>query len=88
MRGKVVIAGVGNTKYGKHPGRDRVDLIAEAARTAISDAGISKSMLDGLFVKMANSEPSILYGQKVSESLGLRPTIGCSLDQGDRKSVV
>lgn len=87
MRGKVVIAGVGNTKYGKHPGRDRVDLIAEAARTAISDAGISKSMLDGLFVKMANSEPSILYGQKVSESLGLRPTIGCSLDQGGAANI-
>jgi acetyl-CoA acetyltransferase len=87
MRGKVVIAGVGNTKYGKHPGRDRIDLIVEAARNAIADAGISKDMLDGLFVKMANSEPSILYGQKVSEALGLRPTIGCSLDQGGAANI-
>ncbi|EJN06742.1 thiolase family protein [Phyllobacterium sp. YR531] len=87
MRGKVVIAGVGNTRYGKHPGRDRIDLIVEAARNAIFDAGISKDMLDGLFVKMANSEPSILYGQKVSEALGLRPTIGCSLDQGGAANI-
>jgi acetyl-CoA acetyltransferase len=87
MRGKVVVAGVGNTVYGKHPGRDRVDLIVEATRNAIADAGIAKDMIDGVFVKMANSEPSILYGQKVSEALGLRPRIGCSLDQGGAANI-
>ena len=87
MRGKVVIAGVGNTRYGKHPGRDRVDLIVEATRAALADAGLSKDMVDGVFVKMANSEPSILYGQKVSEALGLRPKIGCSLDQGGAANI-
>ncbi|WP_319824007.1 thiolase family protein [Thalassovita sp.] len=87
MRGKTVIAGVGHTRYGKHPGRDRVDLIVEAARSAIADAGISKDMLDGVMVKMANSAPSFLYGQKVSEALGLRPRMGCSLDQGGAANV-
>lgn len=87
MRGKVVIAGVGNTRYGKHPGRDRVDLIVEATRLALADAGLSKDMVDGVFVKMANSEPSILYGQKVSEALGLRPRIGCALDQGGAANI-
>lgn len=87
IRGKVVVAGVGNTAYGKHPGRDRVDLIVEATRKAVADAGISKEMIDGVFVKMANSEPSILYGQKVSEALGLRPRIGCSLDQGGAANI-
>jgi len=87
MRGKVVIAGVGNTRYGKHPGRDRVDLIVEATRNALSDAGLAKDMVDGVLVKMANSEPSILYGQKVSEALGLRPKIGCSLDQGGAANI-
>jgi len=87
MRGKAVIAGVGNTTYGNHPGRDRVDLIVEASRNAISDAGIEKDMLDGVLVKMANSAPSILYGQKVSEALGLRPKVGCSLDQGGAANI-
>lgn len=87
MRGRVVIAGVGNTSYGKHPGRDRIDLITEATRNAIADAGIAKDEIDGVFVKMANSEPSILYGQKVSEALGLRPKIGCSLDQGGAANI-
>lgn len=87
MQGKVVISGVGNTTYGKHPGRDKVDLIVEAARIAIADAGIEKSEIDGVFVKIANAAPTVLYGQKVSEALGLQPTIGCALDQGGAANV-
>ena len=82
MRGRVVIAGVGETGWGKHPGRDRIDLITEAAAAALVDAGISKDMVDGVLVKMANSEPSFLYGQQVAEALGLKPRVGASLDQG------
>lgn len=87
MRGKVVIAGVGNTAYGKHSGRDKVDLIVEAVREAVADAGIEKDAIDGVFVKMANAAPGILYGQKVSEALGLRPSIGCALDQGGAANI-
>jgi acetyl-CoA acetyltransferase len=82
MRGKAVIAGVGHTSWGKHPGRDRIDLIVEACAATLADAGVDKAMVDGVLVKMANSEPSFLYGQKVAEALGLRPKIGASLDQG------
>jgi acetyl-CoA acetyltransferase len=87
MRGKAVIAGVGETAYGKHPGRDRVSLIVEACRNALDDAGIEKDRVDGVLVKMANAEPSILYGQKVAEALGLRPKIGCALDQGGAANI-
>lgn len=87
MRGRAVIAGVGHTAFGKHPGRDRIDLIVEAVRNAITDARIEKGMIDGVLVKMANSEPSILYGQKVAEALGLRPKVGGSLDQGGAANI-
>ena len=87
MRGRTVIAGVGHTRYGKHPGRGRVELIVEAARNAVADAGIEKDLLDGVFVKMANSAPSILYGQRVAQALGLRPRMGCALDQGGAANV-
>ncbi|MGO1120684.1 thiolase family protein [Rhodovibrionaceae bacterium A322] len=87
MRGQTVIIGVGHTSYGKHPGRDRIDLITEAARLALVDAGVEKSRLDGLLVKMANSAPSILYGQKVAEALGLQPKIGAALDQGGAANI-
>lgn len=82
MRGRAVITGIGETSWGKHPGRDRVDLIVEATAAAIADAGIAKDMIDGVLVKMANSQPSFLYGQTVAEALGLRPRVGASLDQG------
>jgi acetyl-CoA acetyltransferase len=87
MQGKVMIAGVGNTPYGKHAGRDKIDLIAEAASEALVDAGLAKQEIDGVFVKMANAAPGILYGQKVSEALGLQPTIGCALDQGGAANI-
>ncbi|MCB5203776.1 thiolase family protein [Neorhizobium sp. T786] len=87
MRGQTVIAGVGNTRYGKHPDRDKIDLIVAAARTALADAGLSKDMVDGVFVKIANAAPSVLYGQKVSEALGLQPKIGCALDQGGAANI-
>src|SRR5262249_53956759 len=41
----------------------------------------------GVLVKMANSEPSFLYGQRVAEALGIRPRLGCSLDQGGAANV-
>ncbi|MCC6469836.1 MAG: thiolase family protein [Alphaproteobacteria bacterium] len=87
MRGRTVIAGVGHTAYGKHPGRDRVSLIVEAVRNALGDAGIEKDRVDGVLVKMANSEPSFLYGQRVAEALGIRPRLGCSLDQGGAANI-
>lgn len=82
MRGKVAITGVGHTTWGKHPGRDRVALIVEASAKAIADAGLDKDEIDAVLVKQANSAPGILYGQKVAEALGLRPSIGLNIDQG------
>jgi acetyl-CoA acetyltransferase len=82
MRGKVSITGVGHTAWGKHPGRDRIALIVEAASRAIADAGLEKDEIDAVLVKQANSAPGILYGQKVAEALGLQPSIGLNLDQG------
>lgn len=87
ISGSTVIAGIGNTSYGKHPGRDRVSLIVEACANALNDAGIDKQLVDGVLVKMANAEPSFLYGQKVAEALGLRPNIGASLDQGGAANI-
>jgi len=87
MRGQCVIAGVGHTAYGKHPGRDRISLIVEASRAALADANIEKKSVDGVLVKMANAEPSILYGQAVAQALGLQPNVGCALDQGGAANI-
>ena len=82
MRGKVVIAGVGHTAFGKLPERSTLSLNVEAVRKALADSGIGKSMVDGLFVKFPTSRFDMMYGQKVAESLGIMPRIGGVWDQG------
>ena len=45
MRGKVVIAGMGQTKFGSLPGRTTISLVVEAVHNALEDAGIEKDRL-------------------------------------------
>ena len=58
MRGKYVIAGIGHTKFGRLPGRGTVSMNVEACRNALADAGIEKSAVDALFVKVPTSRTS------------------------------
>jgi len=71
MRGKTVIAGVGHTAFGKHPGRGTLSLNAEAIRTALEDARIEKSLVDALFVKVPTSRYEMMYGQNLAEAIGV-----------------
>lgn len=87
MRGRYVIAGVGHTDFGKL-GLDTVTLNAMACGYALQDAGVEKSLVDALFVKVPTSAPKeILYGQKVSEALGLQPRWGGAWDQGGAANI-
>jgi acetyl-CoA acetyltransferase len=82
MRGRHVIAGVGQTTYGKHRGRSTVSLNVEAASAALADAGLEKDAVDALYVKTPTSSFTQLYGAQVAEALGLQPTVLGSWDQG------
>ena len=82
MRGQAVIAGIGHTAFGKHPGRSTLSLNVEAIRLALEDARIEKGRVDGLFVKFPTSRFEMMYGQQVAESLGIVPRIGGVWDQG------
>jgi len=74
MRGKYVIAGIGPTRYGKLPGRSTVSLNVEACRNALADANVGKDVIDALFVKVPTSAREFMYGQKLAEAMGLRPS--------------
>ncbi len=77
-----MIAGIGATAFGKHPGRDSVSLNVEAIRRALEDAGIDKGEVDGLFLKPPTSDPQMLYATKVAAALSLQPKLGGAWDQG------
>ena len=87
LSGKVVIAGIGHTAFGKHPGRSTVSLNVEAIRKALADAGIEKSQVDGLLVKAPTSKFEMMYAQKLAEALGMQPRIGGVYDHGGASNI-
>ena len=87
MKGDTVIAGIGRTAFGKLPGRSTVSLNVEACRAALADAGVEKERVDAIFVKTPTSKRELMYAQKLSEALGLRPRIAVATDQGGAANV-
>lgn len=87
MRGKVVIAGVGHTRFGALPDRTPISMIVEAVREAVRDAGIEKDAIDAVMVKFPTSKPEFMYGQRVAEALGLQPRVGGVWDQGGAANI-
>ena len=87
MRGKTVVAGIGHTAFGKLAGRGTLSMNVEAIRKALADAGIDKSLVDGLFVKFPTSRFEMMYGQKLAETLGIVPRIGGVWDQGGASNI-
>ena len=87
LSGKVVIAGIGHTAFGKHPGRGTVSLNVEAIRKALADAGIEKREVDGLLVKAPTSRFEMMYAQKLAEALGMQPRIGGVYDHGGASNI-
>ena len=87
LSGRYVIAGIGHTAFGKLPGRDTVSLNVEACREALADAGIPKSEVDAVLVKVPTSAHQFMYGQKVAEALGIAPRLGGAWDQGGAANI-
>jgi len=87
MRGHVVIAGVGQTAFGKLPGRNTTSLNIEACRNALADAGVEKDAVDALLVKPPTSSPVFMYGQTLAEAMGLQPRVGGAFDQGGAANI-
>ena len=71
---RVVVAGIGETRMGKHPDLTLRDLIQDAGTKAIADSGLDKSMIQALY--MSNFNAQFLchqghLGALASEVLGL-----------------
>ncbi len=62
MRFDAVIAGVGMTRFAKHPDRGLKDLSAEAVSAAVNDAGVTLDDLEAAFV--GNCAAGLVTGQE------------------------
>ncbi len=87
MLGKYVIAGIGHTQFGRLPGRGTISLNVEACRNALADAGIAKSAVDALLVKVPTSHYTSMYGQVLAEAMRMQPKVGGVWDQGGATNI-
>ena len=82
MKEGAAIVGIGETKVGKHPGRNALDLQGEAVRKALADARIDKARVDGVYALGSYIQPTQLHGLGVIEHLGLAPRLAEVVDVG------
>lgn len=82
LSGGVAIVGIGQTAYGKLPGRSAWSLQAEAISAAAADAGLAPSDIDGLFTESQFSEPLLMHGAALGRQLGMRPAYLSTQSQG------
>lgn len=76
-RGFCAIAGIGRTEYSKDSGRSELALASEAARAAVSDAGLRTSDIDGVIhCDFDNVKAGALAGALALPGVGFTAAVG------------
>jgi len=79
LRGSAAITGIGTAGVGQAPGRSHLELLAEASKKALAEAGLSMKDVDGLFTSnLVNFFPTLTVG----EYLGIRPKVAAGTNIG------
>ena len=76
------ITGVGLTPFGKHPGRDTLDLMGEAATAALADAQLGRGDIDGLICGYSTTMPHLMLSTVFAEHFGLKPDYAHAIQLG------
>ena len=71
LRGETAVVGVGLTEFGGLPSHSHMEIMAKAIDKAITDAGIHKDEIDGIF---SANFVEMLTPLTVAEYLGINPT--------------
>jgi acetyl-CoA acetyltransferase len=74
IRGKVVIAGSGESRIGRVPGISSLGLHAEAAKAALEDAGLDKSEVDGILTNGSYYDYHVRPAMAFAEYFGIHST--------------
>ncbi|MBI1395329.1 MAG: thiolase family protein [Betaproteobacteria bacterium] len=76
------VTGVGLTRFGKHPGRGTLDLMSEAATSALADAGLERRDIDGLLTGYSTTLPHLMLSTLFAEHFGLSPRYAHAIQLG------
>jgi len=74
LKNRVCIVGIGWTPFGEHFDKSYEDLVAEAGRTALRDAGVSARQIDAAWLGTAFPDAGVYKGRAgmdLAEPLGL-----------------
>lgn len=86
LRDVCAIAGAGNSRLGRVPGVSSLDLLVEAMRNAIADAGLKVSDIDGIVCR--GPDDSYCHHQRVGERLGVNARFSTTLDNGGASQIL
>ena len=80
FRDRCAIVGVGHSRLGRVPGVSALDLLMEAIKNAVDDAGIDVSEIDGLLCR--GPQDVYCHHQLVGARLGINARFSTSIDSG------
>ena len=80
FRDQFAIAGVGHSRLGKVPGVSSLDLLVEAMKNAIDDAGFHVSDIDGIVSR--GPHDVYTHHQQIGARLGINARFSTTLDNG------
>lgn len=76
------IVGSGLTRYGRHEGRNSLDLMAQASTSALADAGLARQDIDGLLCGYSTTMPHLMLATVFAEHFGLHPRYAHAIQMG------
>ena len=76
------ITGIGLTPFGKHPGRSTLDLMSDAASSALLDAHLERGQIDGLLTGYSTTFPHLMLSTLFAEHFGIVPSYGHAIQLG------
>lgn len=79
---EAVIIGMGETRVGKLPGMNSMQIQAQAVLNALDSCGLSIKDVDGLVNLDPYAIPNSMFSTTVSEYLGLKPSFISTVDVG------
>src|SRR6266540_2910229 len=86
LRDVCAIVGAGNSRLGKVPGVSSLDLLVEATRNAIADAGLKVNDIDGIVCR--GPDEAYSHHQLIGARLGINARFSTSLDNGGASQIL
>jgi acetyl-CoA acetyltransferase len=82
MERRVYIRAASQTAYGRLEGQSTVGLMAAAANSALDQAGMPRSQIDGVLCGYSTTYPHLMLASLMSEKLGIQPAYAHGMQVG------